>query len=115
MMFNYPVGSGGKPPAKKPAAKPMAAMVAEPEEGAMGGEESPEQVHEQHGPPMEVHTQHDDAGMHHVHSVHMDGHEHHSDHGSREEAHEHVGKLHDIDAKEHAEPDADDGWDDEPK
>ncbi|MGB7024101.1 MAG: hypothetical protein WBD73_09905, partial [Candidatus Acidiferrales bacterium] len=81
-------------------------MTAEPEDGSM--EEAPEAVNEQHGPPVEVHTTHEDEmGGHHVHSIHADGHEHHSDHGSREEAHEHVGKLHGIGVKEHAEPDGD--------
>jgi len=108
-MFNHPIGSN-KPPAKKPAPKaaPMSAGSAEmegqePEDGA--------QVSEQHGPPMELHQEHDDSmGMHHVHSVHADGYEHHSDHGSREEAHEHAGKLHGIGGKkEHSEPDGDEG------
>jgi hypothetical protein len=111
-MFNHPIGSNNPPAKKKPMAAPTQAMTAEPEEGAMGGEEDGTQVHEQHGPPMAVDTQHEDEmGTHHVHSMHADGHEHHSDHGSREEAHEHVGKLHGIGAKEHAEP-ADD-WDEE--
>jgi len=41
---------------------------------------------------------------HHVHSVHADGHEHHSEHGSREEAHEHIGKLHGIGKQEESAP-----------
>jgi hypothetical protein len=113
-QFVPPYGTAGKKPApaqKKPipmaGAPAMGEGEAEPEDGAM--------VHEQHGAPMQVNTEHDDSmGVHHVHSVHEDGHEHHSDHASREEAHEHVGKLHGIGAKEHSEPDGDEGEEAEP-
>ena len=89
-MFNYPIGSGGKPAAKKKA--PMA-----PEQEMQAGGEEPEEgsaIAEEHGPAHEVHITHDHAaGAHHVHSMHPDGHEHHSDHASVEEAHEHGKQL----------------------
>jgi hypothetical protein len=103
-MFNYPIGKGGMPP-KKVSKAPV--MEQEPDGDEMG-EEDGAAVHEQHGPPMEVHTEHDDeTGMHHVHSVHMDGHEHMSDHPTREAAHEHVGKLHGHGKQEHSESEGD--------
>lgn len=81
--FNHPFGSIKKE-------KPGAVAEAPQEEG----QESPEQVAEQHGPAQEVHLTHEhEMGAHHVHSVHPDGYEHHSDHGSAEEAHDHAKKL----------------------
>ena len=106
MAFNWPMGSAGKPPAKKP---PMGkAAVAEPEQQMGEGEQEPEdgaEIAQMHGPAHEVHHQDDEQmGVHHVHSMHPDGHEHHSDHGSKEEAHEHGGKLKGIGGATEHEP-----------
>lgn len=97
--FNSPIGSGGMM-AKKPQTATMEPGMDE-QDGSM--------VNEQHGPPMQVNTEHEDEmGTHHVHSMHQDGHEHHSDHASREEAHEHVGKLHGIGAEKKMPMESDD-------
>jgi hypothetical protein len=93
-MFNYPVGSGGKPSTKKPMAKSPQEQMGGMDSGAPEGEEAPEAVAAEHGPAVEVHHQHDhEMGVHQVHSVHSDGHEHHSQHGSADEALEHHKKL----------------------
>ena len=92
--FNAPFGSGGKT-----VTKPIANQVNGKEAGAhspgmMAEDQAPEQVAEEHGPPVEVHHTHEsEMGSHHVHSVHGDGFEHHSDHGSADEAIEHHKKL----------------------
>lgn len=102
--FNYPMGSGGKPPAKKPAPAPVAA---EPEQ-EMGEAEDGAQIAEEHGPAHEVHIQHDhEAGQHHVTSEHPDGHHHESDHEDAKHAHEHAAKLAGVAG--HEEPDGDEG------
>lgn len=96
-MFNYPVGSSGKPPAKKKppmASKPEPYSVQSPEQNDAAEPEDGAQMAEMHGPATEVHIQHEhEMGVHHVMSTHPDGHMHESDHESAEMAHEHGKKL----------------------
>jgi hypothetical protein len=94
MAFNWPMGSAGKPPAKKP---PMGKPPAEPEQEMGEGQQEPEdgaEIAQMHGPAHDVHIQHEhEMGSHHVTSEHPDGHHHESDHESAEAAHEHGKKL----------------------
>src|SRR5271156_5909848 len=112
-MFNYPVGSSGKPPAKKKpmAGKPEAYSIQSPEQ--MGGEpEDGAAIAEQHGPATEVHVMHEhEMGAHHVMSQHPDGHMHESDHESAEAAHEHGKKLAMGGGEGHSEePEGEEDW-----
>lgn len=114
-MFNYPVGSSGKPPAKKKPAmakSPESYPVQTPEQNEAAEPEDGAQMAEMHGPATEVHIQHEhEMGVHHVMSTHPDGHVHESDHESAEMAHEHAKKLAGAhgggESVEHGE---DDGW-----
>ena len=96
MAFNYPVGSAGKPPAKKKpmAKKPEPYSIQSPEQVAGSEPEDGAQLAEMHGPAVEVNIQHEhEMGAHHVTSHHPDGHMHESDHESAPAAHEHAKKL----------------------
>ena len=106
-QFNYPMGGGNKPAAKK---APMAKATMQGGQSEMKGQE-PEDgaaIAEQHGPATEVHVMHEhEMGVHHVTSEHADGHHHESDHESAEAAHEHGKKLAGAGTAEHADPDGD--------